>query len=106
GYRIERSTDGGVNFSPLATVGANVPSYTDGGLTAGTAYAYRVIPTSALGDGPTSATASGAPRLAAVNPTLGTIAVGTIAIQWSDIASETGYRIERSTNGTTFSTLT
>lgn len=105
GYRIERSDDGGATFSTLATVGANVPSYTNAGLTAGTPYSYRVIPTSALGDGVTSATASGAARLAAVNPTLGTVAAGSITINWSDISNETNYRIERSTNGTTFTTL-
>lgn len=105
GYRIERSADGGATFSTLATVGANVPSYTNAGLTAGTAYSYRVIPTSALGDGVTSATASGAARLAAVNPTLGTVAAGSITMNWADISNETNYRIERSTNGTTFTTL-
>ncbi|QOV89185.1 hypothetical protein [Humisphaera borealis] len=104
GYRIERSTDG-VTFATLATVGANVPSYTDSGLSAANVYSYRVTPTSALGDGVTSAVVSVSPRLAAVNPTLGAVAVGSIAINWTDIANETGYRIERSTNGTTFASL-
>jgi len=106
GYRIERSTDGGATFSVLATVGANVPSYTHAGLTSGTAHAYRVIPTSPLGDGETSTTVSGAPRLAVVNPTLGAVQQGSISINWSDLANEANYRIERSTNGSTFTTLT
>lgn len=105
GYRIERSTDG-VTFTPIATVAANVPSYTDSGLPSNVAYYYQVIPTSTLGDGPASAIVSGAARLAAVNPTLGAVVVGSITINWTDIADETGYRVERSTNGTTFSTLT
>lgn len=100
GYRIERSTDG-ITYVTLATLGANVPSYTNSGLTSATPYFYRVTPTSALGDGP-SATASGAPRLAAVNPTLGTVAAGSIGIAWTDITNETGYRIDRSTDGTPF----
>ncbi|MHB1133468.1 MAG: S8 family serine peptidase [Chloroflexota bacterium] len=41
GYEIERALDG-VGFSPLGTVGANVKSYSDTGLTAGTTYSYRV----------------------------------------------------------------
>ena len=41
GFQIERGTDG-MNFSQIATVGANVASYPDGGLTTGTAYFYRV----------------------------------------------------------------
>ncbi len=105
GYRIERSADGGATFSTLASVGANVPSYTNAGLTAGIAYSYRVIPTSTLGDGVTSTTMSGAARLAAVSPTLGTVAAGSITINWTDISNETNYRIERSTDGTTFTTL-
>lgn len=41
GFKIYRSTDG-VSFSRIATVGANVTSYTNTGLTAGTTYYYEV----------------------------------------------------------------
>src|SRR5207248_2452589 len=34
GYRVERSTDGGANWSILASVGQNIPSYLDSSLTA------------------------------------------------------------------------
>lgn len=40
-FNIERSLDG-VNFSPLASVGADSVSYRDAGLTASTTYWYRV----------------------------------------------------------------
>jgi hypothetical protein len=41
GFKIEKSADG-TTFSDLATVGANVTSYSDTGLTALTTYYYRV----------------------------------------------------------------
>src|SRR6185437_7989509 len=40
GFLIERGTDG-INFSQIDTVGSNVTTYTDPGLTSGTYY-YRV----------------------------------------------------------------
>ena len=41
GFRIQRSTDGTI-FTLIATVGANITSYLDTGLTASTKYNYRV----------------------------------------------------------------
>ena len=41
GFRIERGTDG-VNFTLIATVAANLTSYSDVGLAASTVYYYRV----------------------------------------------------------------
>jgi hypothetical protein len=46
-YRIERSTNG-TSFSTLATVAANVTSYTDASVTGGTEYYYRVWGTTSL----------------------------------------------------------
>lgn len=48
GFYIERATDG-VTFSQIASVGANVTAYSDGGLDAGTAYDYRVRAYNATG---------------------------------------------------------
>ena len=43
GFKIERCTDAGCsNFSQIATVGANVASYSNTGLSAATSYSYRV----------------------------------------------------------------
>ena len=39
---IERSTGGSTSFAPLATVGANVATYTDASAASGTQYCYRV----------------------------------------------------------------
>src|SRR5207244_13195144 len=41
GFRIERSTDG-TNFAEIATVGPNVTTYADTGLTRNKQYYYRV----------------------------------------------------------------
>ena len=49
GYEVERSTDG-VHFAPLATVGADVTTFTDLTATAGVAYSYRVRAYNAIGD--------------------------------------------------------
>jgi predicted outer membrane repeat protein len=61
GFKIERSTDG-TTFTQIATVGANVTSYADTGLTPGTRYSYRVRATSSTGDSSYSNQASDVAR--------------------------------------------
>jgi regulation of enolase protein 1 (concanavalin A-like superfamily) len=107
GYRIERSSDAGATWTSVATVGTNFPAWTNSGLPSATTYSYRVITLSPAGESAPSTAATGSTRLAAV----GGIAIDSslsnaVAFHWSDITLETGYRIERSTNGTTWSTLT
>ncbi|HEY6866370.1 MAG TPA: LamG-like jellyroll fold domain-containing protein, partial [Candidatus Eisenbacteria bacterium] len=48
-FEVERSTDGGASFTPLASLAANTTSYSDIGLTAATAYCYRVRAVSGIG---------------------------------------------------------
>ena len=62
GYRIERSLTSGTGFTEIATVGANVSSYTDTGLTTGTTYYYRVQAYNAGGTSGYSNEASAAPQ--------------------------------------------
>lgn len=101
GFRIERSTDN-ATWTTVTTVGVNVPSYYDTGLTGSTTYYYRVTPTSTLGDG-VATTATGSTRLAAVTgQTFTSLASNQVVIGWTDIAGETSYRIQRSTDGSTF----
>jgi regulation of enolase protein 1 (concanavalin A-like superfamily) len=105
GYRIERSSDG-LSFSPIATVGVNVPSFTDTGLTPATQYYYRVVTLDALGDAAISASVNGTSRVSAVsNFAFGAVTSSQVNLQWSDVAAESGYRIERSTDNETFSTI-
>lgn len=105
GYRIERSTDG-TTWTVLGTVGANVPSYTNTGLSTATQYRYRVIPLSATGDGPASTVAIGSTRLPALTGLAFTNkAYNQMAMSWTAVTGATSYRVERSTDGTSFSTL-
>ena len=55
---LQRSTDG-VNFATVATLPPLLNSYADTGLTAGTAYTYRVVAANATGPSPASGTAKG-----------------------------------------------
>ncbi len=104
GYRIERSSDG-INYTTIGTVGANIPSYTNTGLASGTSYFYRVTPASPLGDGP-STDITGATRLQQVTGLTFTQRTSNqITLGWTDIPTEANYRIQRSTDGTTFTTL-
>jgi hypothetical protein len=106
GYRLERSADGGATFAPVATLGANLPSYTDSGLTPGAAYIYRVVTLSPEGESAPSATITGAARLAAVTGTAITSAASNaVGLSWNDLPNETGYRIDRSSDGTSWSTV-
>src|SRR5207245_3856590 len=54
---IQRSSDG-TNFTPLATAGPATTNYLDSGLTAGTAYYYRVAAANAGGNSAYSNTSS------------------------------------------------
>ena len=67
GFQIQRSTNG-VNFTLIATLGANVTTYTDNGLTAATTYYYRVRAFNASGNSAASNVAS-ATTLPASTPT-------------------------------------
>jgi hypothetical protein len=56
-FKIERSTDAGITFTEIATVGANVTTYPDTGLAPSTTYAYRVRASNSTGDSDYSNTA-------------------------------------------------
>lgn len=106
GYRIERSTDGGTTWSSVATVGKNVPSYANTSLGYATTYSYRVIPTSDNGDGPASAVVTTSTRLNAVaGLAITSVASNQIVLNWNTVTSATGYRIQRSSDGTNFTNL-
>jgi K319L-like, PKD domain/Fibronectin type III domain len=57
-FKIERSTDAGVTFTEIATVGADVTTYPDTGLAPSTTYAYRVRASNSGGDSDYSNTAT------------------------------------------------
>jgi Repeat of unknown function (DUF5650)/Fibronectin type III domain len=67
GFQVQRSTNG-VNFTAIATLGANVTTYTDNGRTPATTYYYRVGAFNASGNSAFSNVAS-ATTLPASTPT-------------------------------------
>jgi titin len=113
GYVVERSTDGGVNFSVLATLGVDATSYVDLAVTAGNTYDYRVAAFNAGGPSAYSNTASatipGGPQPPAAPEALEAVVdadIPVIQLQWSDNSlDETGFLIQRSTDGVIFSDL-
>ena len=113
GFIIERSTDG-VNFSPLTTTAANETSYSDTSpMTLSTTYYYRVRATNAAGDSDNSAIASATTPATLPVPAAASNLVATLVnyqridLSWTDNANnETGYKIERSTDGVNFTLLT
>jgi hypothetical protein len=50
GFKIERKTGAGGTYAQINTVGANITTYNDTGLSASTAYYYRVRANNAAGD--------------------------------------------------------
>jgi Fibronectin type III domain len=107
GYEIERSTDS-VRWSPLASIDGEQTAYTDGPLDSGTTYYYRVA---AVVDGesaPTSDAVSATTTVVAPTAPLLLSATGSataIDLEWSDVGGESGYRIERSVDGTTWTSI-
>jgi subtilisin len=103
GFKIERCTGAGCSdFAQIATVGANVTSYSNTGLAASTSYSYRVRAYNAAGDSDYSNTATAVTAQAPALPAAPTNLVATaisksqINLSWTDNATnETGFYIER-----------
>jgi len=104
GFKIERKAGacGSANpWSQLASVGANVMSYTDSTLTANSTYSYRVLAYNAAGSSVYAACASdmtalsGTPN-APTNLTATAVSASNITLGWTDnAANETGVEIWR-----------
>lgn len=109
-FVIERSTDG-VTFSVLANVAVDTLSYEDMSVVAGNSYDYRVAAVNAGGTstyaGPVNVTIPG-PQAPAAPEGLEANFEDTplIHLQWtSNSTDETGFVIQRATDGVTFSDL-
>ena len=110
GFKIERKTGAGGTYAQIATTGANVTTYSDTGLTAGTTYFYRVRATNASGDSSYSNETSATTVVSPPNAPSGLTATATsstqINLSWTDVANETGFKIERKTGvGGTYSQI-
>lgn len=109
GFKVERSTDN-VNFSQIAITSANVTTFSDTTVTAGTTYYYRVRATNGIGDSgysnPASVTTPASLPAAPTNLVAASPTKKKIVLTWTDNANnESGFRIERSTNGSTWTQI-
>lgn len=103
GYVVQRSADGGTNWSTLTTLAANSVAYVDSTGSAGATLSYRVQAINASGSSLFSniAAVSFAP-VAPVTLTATAASSSAINLSWSDVTGETGYKIFRSTDNITF----
>jgi len=110
GYKIERKPNGGV-FIEIATVGSNITSFNDTGLSAGTTYVYRVRAFNAtLNSGysnEAAATTTAVPPMAPNNLTATATSVSMTTLVWADNSNdEEGFKIERKLSGGSFVAIT
>ena len=100
GYLVERTT--GHGWKDLSETGADVTSHADTGLEPGTTYTYQIVAIYGAEDSPASREAS---ATTAIDPpgstTLEAVVLSPteVRLTWADVATETGYRIERSLDG-------
>jgi len=103
GFKIERKTGAGGTYSEIATLEADVTTYSDTGLSGDTTYYYRVRAYNAAGDSSYSNEDSAAtPILTLPNAPSNLVAIavssGQIDLSWQDNSpNETGFKIERKT---------
>ena len=76
-YAVDRSANGGQTFATVAT-GVTSTAYTDAGLSAATAYAYRVRATNAMGSSVPSPTATTTTAAGAATPTPTAVSLTTL----------------------------
>ncbi|MCE7043286.1 fibronectin type III domain-containing protein [Dyadobacter sp. CY312] len=106
GFELERSTDGS-NFAKLTDLPANATTYQNTGLSTLTKYWYRIRAKNAVGNSGYSnvaeATTFDVPPVAPTSLTATTISASQIDLAWKDNSgNESGFDIERSTDGTNF----
>jgi fibronectin type 3 domain-containing protein len=97
GFKIERSTDN-ATFTQIATVGANVTSYANSGLSSGTTYHYRIRAYDSCGNNSAySATDSAITFPAAPTGLAATAGQKQVSLSWNSSAGATSYNVKRST---------
>jgi fibronectin type III domain protein len=102
GYAVERKKEAvQQGWLRIAVVGEAETAYKDGHLDPATTYYYRVSAMTDDGAAPPSDVVSATTPIA-VPPATDVTAVATldtITLSWTDVAGETGYRVERSLDG-------
>jgi subtilase family serine protease len=103
---IQRSSDGGATWATLATVGGSATTYSDASATAGSTYSYRVYASNGSTNSSNSNTVTvttipGAPQ----NVAASAVSASQINVTWSSVTGASGFRIDRSTDGATWTTV-
>lgn len=101
GYRLERRLAGGT-FATIATLGADVTSYTDAGAATLTHYEYRV---SALNSGGTSSSATVSIVAKAPSGLSATSISAAVDLAWTNTGTYTTISVQRRTGTNAFTTL-
>ena len=109
GVKLERSANG-VTYSLISTLAANIISYTDSGLIENTAYWYRLYAYNAGGNSGYSNVISATTAISApsspISLTANAISATQLSLSWNDTSgNESGFKVERSLNGSNFSLL-
>ena len=112
GFQILRSTAPASGFAQIAVTAANATTYLDSGLPAATTYYYKVLATDGVNRSSDSNVASATTSSALVSPAAPTNLSaqihrsGRVILSWTDNASnEAGFRVERSTDGVTWTVI-
>ena len=110
-YSVKRATVSGGPYT-LVAGGLTATTFTDTPVTNGTPYFYVVSASNAAGESPNSTQVTATPTApptapaAPTNLTATTVSRTQINLAWTDNANnETGFLIERSTNGTSFTQI-
>jgi len=105
GFQIEYGPSATGPFTLITTTAANVTSYSHTGLTASTAYYYRIRATNGAGDSANTTVVSATTPAAATPPATPSGLAATaasptsISLSWADNSNnETGFKIERGTS--------
>jgi titin len=103
GFKIERKLSSAATYTQIALVGANVTTYLNTGLSANTAYSYRVRAYNADGHSAFSNTAEATtlpnPPVAPGGLAATTVSKNQIDLVWVDSSNnENGFKIERKSN--------
>jgi FtsP/CotA-like multicopper oxidase with cupredoxin domain len=109
GFLIQRSSDGGVNFSDLASVVANVETYDDFTVLGGYTYTYRVAAFNANGtsawtdwtvpEATAAVPADATPPAAPSNLSVSNVTQTSLTLNWQDNSNnELGFTVQRATN--------
>ena len=98
GYKIDRSTDGTNWTLSIASLGADVTTFSDTGRTAGSRYWYRVY---AYNGGGNSGYAAGNKYTLCVAPgapSVTSVSASALTPSWSAVSGAASYKVYRSTN--------